>query len=189
MEVFGSIINFLKTKMFLATPYDWFHLLFFALSVAFGVFLVKKFKSPSSNQVRKILLIISLICIFLEVIKQITLCFSYDGEEILFSYKWYIFPFQFCSTPMYIGLLAGLFKKGKIHNCCVAYLSSYAVFAGLSVMVWPSGVFTDIISLNIQTMICHGSMISIGIFLLCTKYVKTNFNTFLKALPIFCIVF
>ena len=189
MAFFGGIINLLKTKMFLATPYDWFHILFIILSFGFGVVLVKKFKNPSSNQVSKILFVLSLICIFLEIIKQITLCFSYDGKEIIFNYKWYIFPFQFCSTPMYIGLIAGIFKKGRIHNCCTAYLSNYAVFAGLSVMVWPTGVFTDILSVNIQTMVCHGSMISIGIFLLCTNYVEPTFKTFLKALPIFTICF
>jgi len=189
MKFLGDLLNILETKMFWATPYDWFHILFFALAITIGIILVYKFKNPTINQVRKILLITSIICIILEIYKQIVYSFSYNGERITFDYAWYIFPWQFCSTPMYIGLLAGLIKNEKMHNCLTAYLASYAVFAGLSVMIYPSEVFTDIIGVNVQTMFCHGSMITIGIFLLCTGYVKTDFSTLLKAFPIFLATF
>ncbi len=189
MEFWGALLNFLETKMFWAKPYDWFHISFFVISIVAGVWLALKFKNPTHHQVRSILLTISILCIVLEIYKQIVYSFSYDGEKIIFNYTWYVFPWQFCSTPMYIGLLAGLTKNNKLHEGFCAYLASYAVFAGLSVMIYPSAVLTDIIGINIQTMLCHGSMITIGIFLICTGYVKTNFRTFLKAVPIFLIAF
>ena len=40
---------------------------------------------------------------------------------------------------------------------------------------------------NIQTMICHGSMITIGIYLLYSGYVKVEHKSILKALPVFAI--
>ena len=81
-------------------------------------------------------LITALVVILLEIYKQINYTFSYEGA-ITFDYQWYAFPFQFCSTPMYVGLLVGLFRKGKIHDALCAYLATYAVFAGLCVMIYP----------------------------------------------------
>jgi hypothetical protein len=88
---------------------------------------------------------------------------------------------------MYIGLLAGLTKKGKIHESLCAYLVTYAFFAGLSVMFYPTSVFIDTIGINIQTMICHGSMITLAIYLLYTGYVPLKHKTILKALPVFAV--
>lgn len=88
---------------------------------------------------------------------------------------------------MYIGLLAGFIRKGKIHKGLCAYLATYAVFAGVAVMVYPGDVFIKTIGINIQTMICHGSMITVGIYLLYTGYVKVEHKTILKALPVFAV--
>ena len=86
---------------------------------------------------------------------------------------------------MYVGLLAGIFRKGKIHESLCAYLATYAVFAGICVMLYPTTVFTGTIGINIQTMVCHGSMIYVGIYLLYSGYVKLEHKTILKAIPVF----
>ena len=57
---------------------------------------------------------------------------SYE-DGLSYNYAWYAFPWQFCSTPMYIGLLAGL-SKGKLHDHFCAYLATFALFAGTAVM-------------------------------------------------------
>ena len=92
---------------------------------------------------------------------------------------------QFCSTPMYVGLLAALTKKGKIHEAACAYMATFSLFAGTAVMLYPGDVFMDTIGINIQTMVCHGSMIFLAIYLMATGYVKPGFKTVLKAIPIF----
>ncbi len=168
--------------------FGWFHLLCLALSIAVGVWLVRRFPAPTERQVRRVLSVTAVICLLLEVYKQVVYSFTFDGERVIFGYPWYIFPFQFCSTPMYAGLLAGL-THGRMHERFAAYLGSYAVFAGGAVMVCPSEVFTNMIGVNLQTMVCHGSMISIGIFLLCGGYVKTDISTFKKAFSVFVIAF
>jgi hypothetical protein len=81
--------------------------------------------------------------------------------------------------------LAGLLRKGKVHDALCAYLATFAVFAGTAVMIYPGDVFIETIGINIQTMICHGSMITLGIYLLYTGYVKLEHKTILKALPVF----
>lgn len=187
MEFLGKLIWLLDAKMEQPEMYGWFHLAFFALSFIVGIMLCLKNKQGDEKFVRKVLLVITGIVILLEVYKQINYSFTYDGQSISFDYQWYAFPFQFCSTPMYIGLLAGLTHKGKVHSALCAYMATFVVFAGLAVMIYPAQVFIDTIGINIQTMVCHGTMITIGIYLLYTGYVKSEHKTVLKAVPVFAV--
>jgi hypothetical protein len=88
---------------------------------------------------------------------------------------------------MYVGFLAGVIRKGKVHESLCAYLATYSIFAGICVMLYPVTVFIDTVGINIQTMFCHGSMIVIGVYLLATGYVKLEHKTILKAMPVFAI--
>ena len=162
-------------------PYGWFHLVWFVLSILAIIPLVKYAKNP-----RRVILVTAVVVTLLEIYKQMNYSFSYENG-ISFDYQWYAFPFQFCSTPMYVGLLAGLVKPGKLRDCLWAYLASYALFAGLSVMVYPVSVFIPTIGINMQTMFCHGSMITVGIYLLCTGAVKAQWKTLWKAVPVFAV--
>ncbi len=172
----------------MTTPvgYGWFHLLFFTLSIAAGILLCIKFKNPTEKQVRTILLIVSVTAIVLEIYKQINYTFSPTETGITADYQWYAFPWQFCSMPMYVGLLAGL-TKGKFHDATCAFLATFSTFAGLCVMLYPAQVFISTIGINLQTMICHGSMLTVGIFLLGTQYVPLKHQTVLKAVPVFSV--
>ena len=178
-----EILRFLDARMLRPEPYGWFHILSLALTVVATVLLCRFGKNWDK---RKVVLNTAILVAILEVYKQINFSFSYQ-DGITFDYQWYAFPFQFCSTPMYIGLLAGLWKKGKVHDAACAYLATYAVFAGVCVMLYPVTVFVPQIGINIQTMICHGSMIVIGVYLLYTGYVKPAHKTILKAIPVFVV--
>ena len=190
MKFLGWIITVLDAKMQEPTMYGWFHLLFIALTVVATVFLCKRFKNANEKTVRKIILITSLISIVLEIYKQFNYTYSYNGGMVTADYQWYAFPFQFCSTPMYIGLLASLIKNKKIHTALCNYLATFSIFAGLCVMLYPPQVFIETIGINIQTMICHGSMIVIGVYLLYINYAKREHKTILSAAAVFsaCVV-
>ena len=134
-------------------------------------------------------LVTSVVVILLEVYKMINFGFGTTYESVPdYNFQWYAFPFQFCSTPMYVGLLAGLLRNGRIHHSLCAYLATYAVFAGLCVMIYPGDVFISTVGINIQTMVCHGSMLTVGIYLFGSGYVKAEHKTILKALPVFCVM-
>ena len=186
MKFLQSVLAFLDASMEQPQPYGWFHLLFFALSFLTLIPLLRFPRKPTDDHIRRVVFVTAVIVTVLEVYKQINYSFSYENG-IAFDYQWYAFPFQFCSTPMYIGLLAGIFKKGKVHESLCAYLATYALFAGLSVMVYPTTVFISTIGINLQTMICHGSMITIGIYLFATGYVPLKQKTVLKAMPVFAV--
>lgn len=183
MEFLRSLLKLLDTEMERPTSYGWYHVLCLLICAACVVWAVVCGRNAKEKTVRRIVLVTSLVVIALEVYKQINYTFG-DGSGAP-SYQWYAFPFQFCSTPMYVGLLAGLTKKGKLHDSLCAYLATYAVFAGVCVMVYPNDVFIRTVGINIQTMICHGSMPVIGALLLASGHVRLERRTILKALPVF----
>jgi len=185
MQFFGNLILILDAQMKEPQMYGWFHLTFFALSFIAAFLLCRRHKDANEKFVRRMLLAVSVMVVVLEIYKQFNYSFSYDGSVVSFDYQWYAFPFQFCSTPMFAGLLAAVVPSRRVHKALCAYLATFSVFAGLCVMVYPPQVFVETIGINIQTMVCHGLMITVGIYLLYTEYVKLEHKTILKAVPVF----
>lgn len=179
-----SILAALDHQMNRPELFGWFHLLSLALMGLVTFLLCYRHKHDSERRIRFVVLGTALLVITLEIYKQINYSFSYT-DGISFDYQWYAFPFQFCSTPMYIGLLAGLVPKGRLRNALYSYLATFAMFAGAAVMVYPGDVFVRTMGINIQTMICHGSMICIGIYLFYTGAVKLEHKTVLRGAIVF----
>lgn len=187
MGTWQNVLRILDLQMTEPEPYGWFHLSWFAVSILAAVGLcVWHKKSGTPQRIRAVVLWTAVAVALLEVYKMINYSFSYE-EGIVFDFQWYAFPWQFCSTPMYVGLVAGATRKGKIHEACCAYLATYAMFAGLCVMLYPVSVFIGTVGVNIQTMICHGSMITVAVYLLYSGYVKLEHRTILKAMAVFTV--
>ena len=185
MEFWGNVIQFLDTKMEVPTAYGWFHLLFWGITIGAAVLLCVLHKNAGEKRVRRVVFSVALVVILLEIYKMINFTFTYADGVVSASFQWYAFPWQFCSTPMFVGALTGIFRKGRVHEALCAYLATFAMFAGACVMVYPNDVFMDTIGINIQTMICHGSMITVGIYLWYTGYVKARHKTILYAACVF----
>ncbi len=187
MEFWSKVLQLLDTQMETPACYSLFHIIFLAVMILTTVYMCTFRKYDSAAQVRKLVLIVSAVVLLFEVYKQVNYSFAYDGSKITFDFQWYAFPFQFCSTPMYVGILAGLIKRGKVHDALCAYLATFSIFAGLCVMVYPGDVFIGTVGINIQTMICHGVMLPIGAYLFATGHVKLEHKTILKALCVFTV--
>lgn len=186
MDIIRSILQFFDTKMPTPGLFGLYHILSLAVTAGVTVWLCLRYRNAPPGAVRKLLRAVSILVIALEVYKQINFSFGYT-DSLTFDYQWYAFPFQFCSTPMYIGLLAGLTGKGRIHRAACDYLATYAVFAGLCVMVYPGDVFTATVGINIQTMVCHGSMVTVGAVLYACGYVTPSKKTLLRAMVMFAV--
>lgn len=186
MAFFETVLQIFDARMTTPGLFGWFHLLWLGIVILSSVLLCLWHKKNPSDKQWKVVLWVAVVVSVLEIYKQINYSFSY-GNGIAFSYQWYAFPFQFCSTPMYVGLLAGLLRKGKISDYLCAYLATFAMFAGLCVMIYPGDVFIETIGINIQTMICHGSMITVGVYLLYSGRVKLEHKTVLKGAAVFAV--
>ena len=179
MNGLEKIITLLSFEMTTPTVYGWFHILCLVLMVAFIVFLCfKRFNT------KKFLLTLSIIMLVFELYKQLS--FSYDGED--WEYQWYAFPFQFCSVPMYVALIAGLTKNKKLEKCLYSFLATYGMTAGIAVMLYPVTVFIPEVLIDIQTMVHHGFMVVIGAYLLINKEVEAEIKSLLYALIVFAVI-
>jgi hypothetical protein len=187
VNIFEQLLIFLDANMIQPGIYGWFHWLFLILTLMTLVVIFYRFRNFDNQQIKKILMTYAIITLSLEVYKQINFSFNYDTTSTWWSYQWYAFPFQFCSTPMYIALIAALTKNKTIEKACYAFLATFGLTAGLAVMLYPATVFVDTIGINLQTMIHHSSMIVIGFLLIANQKVAHDRNSLISALNVFLI--
>ena len=141
------------------------HIVSLSLALALTIFMVWKFKDCSDKTMRRILLVFWLVILVFEVYKQVSFSMESDGVTATWGYRWYAFPFQFCSTPLYLLPILIFAKEGRFRNAVVAYMVTFSLFAGLVVMIYPGDVYTSIIGINIQTMVHHGLQFVMGVFI------------------------
>ena len=183
VSLFEQFLAFLDGQMTAPTGYSWFHLLCAALVIAFCFLILYKAHNISDKAFRLTLGITAGVLLTLELYKQLN--YSYDYADDRWGYQWYAFPFQFCSTPMYVMLAAALVSNEKVKRSLYSFLATYALFAGIAVMIYPNDVFTETIGINIQTMVHHGMMVVMGVFMYASGRVQLSHKTILYALPTF----
>lgn len=144
-------------------PYGAFHLAFFAAGLLLAALMCIFLKDVRERTMRIILLSVGGFMVVLEIYKQLVMSFG-NG---VWSYNWSAFPFQFCATPMYAMLLAGLLKGGRLRDGLLAYLSTFNLAAGVCVFIFVGDVFsTSLIGVCVQTSVYHGLMIAVGAWLM-----------------------
>lgn len=188
MNLFEKILYFLQGEMTRPISYGWFHIMFLIIIALVTIFLCLKYKNADSKKVKKIILFFSLLSILLEIYKQLIFSFNYQNGIVSWKYQWYAFPYQFCSTPMYVGLLAFFAKNKKTENALISFLASYGLIAGILTMAYPESMFVRTIGINIQTMIHHGSMLALGLYLYINKKFESNYKSIIGASVVFSIL-
>ena len=147
--------------------------------------LVAFFKDCSDEVLRRVLLVLWLVILFFEIYKQVISALSSDGVTATWAYDWHSFPFQFCSTPLYLLPILIFAKEGKFRNAIVAYMVTFSLFAGLLTMVFPASVFTFPIGINIQTMVHHGIQLASGVLLVAHNRHHLNKRFFVWSMMVF----
>ena len=166
--------------------YGWYHLLCLALTVALTIFLIRKFKDCDDKTFRKMILITWIIILVFEAYKQVVT--SFNTEAGTWKYLWYYFPFQFCSSPLYVLPFVAFLKDGKVRDAFISFTMSFAFFGGLVVMLYPGDVFQGCVGINIQTMVHHASQVIMGIFVAVHQRKKFSKGFFLSAITVFAAI-
>jgi hypothetical protein len=162
--------------------YGWFHIMFLVIVVAATGVVCHFFKNADDKTYRRIVLITWIIIVLFEVYKEIIFSFNINEEDIAKStweYQWYAFPYQLCSTPLYVlPLIAFLPDDNKvtywIRRACMYFTATFAFFGGFVVYVYPNDVFIPTIGICIQTMVHHGSQVLLGIYT--AVYMRKSFK-------------
>lgn len=142
-------------------PYGPFHLFFTFVGFALSVFLAWKLRNSGKRANKVILLTVGLILLFSEVYKQLFYYF-YIGEG---SYQWWIFPFQLCSVPMYLCLIAPLLKPCKLSHGMYSFMMIYNLLGGFMAFVEPSGIVHGYWTLTLHAFIWHMLLVFVGLYI------------------------
>ena len=135
--------------------------------------------------IRRVLLVFWLLMLTTELYKQIVFTMDSDGLNATWDYAWYAFPFQLCSTPLYVLPFAVFLPEGKARDACLCYLATFSLFGGLAVMIYPGNVFIRMIGINMQTMLHHGSQVVIGVLLAARCHSRFGNQHYLGSLTVF----
>ena len=186
MNIFAKLLLFLQKTMDTPPSYGAFHLFSVLIVIGVTVMLCTKLRHADEKAVRRVLLIAWIVMVALEIYRQIVFTFEVSEAGVISAdYSWYAFPFQLCSTPLYVLPFAVFAKNGHVRDAAISFLCTFSLFGGLVVMIYPNDVFVSTIGINIQTMVHHGLQVALGIFLAVHNRHRLSVSHFLVALPMF----
>ena len=188
MEFWIWFLSVLETEVDIPQAYGWFHLMWIGLTIAFTVFFCIKMRDCDDKVFRRFCLIVSIILIIADLYRQIVYdMVGYDAAtgEFIWSYGWYAFPFQLCSSPHYILPFIIWMKDGKVRDACISFLCFFSALGGVCVYLFPESCFTYSLGVNIQTMLHHGMQIALGAFFAVHERKKLGLRYFTMGIPVF----
>ena len=145
--------------------FSWFHLLWIGIMiVACIVFALTVARKHSVRADRIVVSAFSVILIGCEVFKQL-FWFEFYGY-----YRFEIFPFQFCSVPIYIAIAAAIVRSEKVREVLYRFLAFYGIIGGLAVMLIPASVlYTYFVAMSLHSMIWHSILVIMGVYLIVSR--------------------
>jgi len=169
------------------TLFGWYHISCLVI-VFILLFLLYKTKDKHNEKRLKIILgTYGIIALILEILKQIIWSFNYDItlNLVTWDYQWYAFPFQLCTTPIYISVICLFLKPTRLRDYLLSYMAFFTILGSISTMVYPTSCFVSDILVNIHTMYLHLGSFIVSVYLLMTNTVKTNIESLKKAIIVF----
>jgi uncharacterized membrane protein YwaF len=149
--------------------------------VVIGLTVARK-HSPKADRI--VISISSLILIGCELFKQF-FWFAFYGY-----YRFEIFPFQFCSVPIYVAIVASVIPWNKARELCYRFLAFYGIIGGLAVMLVPNAVlYTYFVPMSLHAMLWHAVLVVMGVYLIVSRgYGKKIRELFSPAIMFLCFV-
>ena len=166
--------------------FSWFHILCLALMVLLTVAVCKIWGAKHDPKVeRRVVGVFAVLLVLGEIFKQL-FWFEYYGY-----YRWEIFPFQFCSVPIYISVFAAISPWEKAREVSYRFLAFFGIIGGIAVMAVPTAVlYTYFVPISIHSMVWHSILIAMGAFLIVSRGYGRNFKELLAPFVMYlgCIV-
>ena len=156
-----QFINATAWPMTEPASYGPFHLIFAFVGLAAAALLARRLRRLSDKGNRILLLTCGIFLLLSEIYKQL-FYYYFIGQR---SYQWWIFPFQLCSVPMYLCIIAPLLKPGKVQQGMYNFMMIYNLLGGFMAFVEPSGITHAYWTLTLHAFIWHMMLVFIGLYL------------------------
>ncbi len=146
--------------------YGAFHLTFFFVGLAVCFLIAFLLRKTGEKGNRAVLLTCGIFLLLTEVYKQLFYYYVVNvNQHGVCGYQWWIFPFQLCSVPMYLCIIAPLLPKGKVQNAMYNFMLAFNLMSGFISFMEPSGLVHEYWTLTLHAFIWHMSLVFIGLYL------------------------
>ena len=185
MRLLVGLYNFFNLQYNEPKSYGLYHIICILSIIGLCVMLCKLFGNADDAVIRKITSVVWIVMVSFEVYKQLNYGFGVEDGRLVWDYAWYIFPFQFCSSPLYVLPFIAYSKSEKLRTMCIAYMMTFSLFAGVAVMCYPNDVFVETVGINLQTMVHHGSQVIMGVFYIVRYRAKLDCKLVFEGVKLF----
>lgn len=167
MSFFEKIVYANCIEIEKPTVFSPFHIVSFLLMALTTIGISLWFaKCKSDKTIRIFTLVCWIVMVLFECYKHVVYSFSYEQETgVKWDYAWHTFPFQLCSSPLYILPFLVFLKEGKVRDAFLSYICTFSLFGGLVVMIYPGTVFDERVMIDIQSMVHHSIQCILGVSL------------------------
>ncbi len=188
MDFWIKVYNLFDRRMTTPTNYSTFHIVCIILCISAAVLLITLCGNASEKFVRRLAAALWIIIVALEIGKQLLFGFDVEDGRLVWDYAWYAFPFQFCSSPLYVLPFVAFARDGRIRDSAILFLATFSLFAGICVYVIPGDVFVSRIFINVQTMVHHGVQLFFGAYLAYRSRKRLTLKNLPSAAAVFAIL-
>ncbi len=154
--------------------YGWFFWMWIGILVLECVFWLPVAAKHDKKATDRFVFLYGLIMLAAEIYKQIF--FTVEAGE----YPWHLFPWQFCSVPMFASLIAPLIRNERIKNAIYEFLSFFGLIAGIMTVIIPEGFYWDYITITCHSFFWHTSIVLIGLYLTVANGYATKVRSFFR---------
>lgn len=166
-----SIMAATSWEMTKPAAYGPFHLTFTAVGVFLCILIARKLRHVSERGNQIVLFSVGMFLAVTEIYKQLFYTFYLEDH----TYNFGIFPFQLCSVPMYLCLIAPFLKPGKIRDGMYHFMTTYNLLGGIMAFIEPSGIVHGYWTLTLHAFLWHMMLVFIGIYLIASgRFAKTR---------------
>ncbi len=156
------LARFFESIAWTMTPppaYGVFHLSYTIIGFLVCGLVAWKLRHASEKVIDRILFCCGVFLSFTEVLKQ----FFYFYVMSNHTYSWGDFPFQLCSVPMYMCLIAPWLKPGKLKRGMYSFMVLYNLLGGAISFLEPSGLLHGHWFLTVHALMWHMLLVFIGL--------------------------
>lgn len=187
MNYFEKLLYLLQGEMNTPQVFSLFHCFWLILSFIVITILYNKENKYSERKLKLLLGVYSIIALIFEILKQLIWTFNYDPVTniVIWDYEWYSFPFQLCTTPIYVCLICLFLKKNKLRKSLLSYIAYITILGSIVTMIMPSSCFVSDILVNIHTMWLHCGSFVVSVYLLLSGEVELSKQNLIRASIVF----
>ena len=187
MNIIEKILYALSAEMPEPAGWGWFHIMWLCFIVIAIYLLYRQKNNVNEKQLKTVIGTYGFVALTFETLKQITWSFDWDfaNQVAIWDYQWYSFPFQLCSTPIYVAVICFFLKKSNLRTTLLSYMAFTTILGSIATIFLPDSCFTTVILTNIHTSWLHFGSFVISVYLIMTEEVKLTTENLKKGLKAF----